>query len=373
MVGIFYYGIAFVNAGTPLEAFSDNFTVEAKPLCNAKTEGYRTEVSDVGVSEFTNLGIFGTTETSIIYYADLTLSVKMNVFSIFDITGLDANNYVWFKDASASWLSVWWYEEYTNSESGVHGYADLAAKWKDFQFDYQPTQLNAVKLKMEYTPLTNRQLVFDNSSVTATIPKTECLFERVVAGTYNTGDVGTYSDVWENQQDEIKLTGSDISKTSAPSMNDAQNTFDGTINNLHIGVTTDSLTSPVIQQSAKNAMSSGAAIYTNTEDSLDVNLPMLLKPQIIKYNQRINVNYAALWVDVKTGVLLCATCSPAGVQVNYGPVMRTYDRCAGIHVDNYYISQEFLVKTKLFSTVELSIPVSEVDLSLPEVQMGDFV
>lgn len=344
----------------------DNFVVTASPVAASKTDQYKTEISDLGVTEFTNHGIYGTTESSIIYYATLTLNLKINAFSTFDIKHLDSDSNIYYKDVTMNWASIWAFEEKTNSDTHSSYYP--AVKFHDFQFDYIYTKLTGIQLDVKYSGLEDRVLTFDNNNISAEIPKTECLFEKIISQGYHTGNIGEYNDVWENEQTEIKLTSEDVSSDKLPSLGDSTGDVLQQVLQMNLGVTTGLITEESYQKGEVSGLSYGAAISLNSYESLSKSIPTLIKPAVKKYNQQINVRSATFWVDTKDTLF-----SPAKIDYQSLASTSTYQRCAGIHVENYYVQQDLNIQCKLFSNLVLDVPLTQTFLNDPEIQSGDFI
>jgi len=365
---------------TDYPLLASNLNISLTPD-STRDSHFGVEFSEVAITKFDNLGIYGdlsnplsiaTDENTLLYYADVEATIKFNVLSFFDVDNTDSNRWTYYRHYNRKWLRLMT----TNNQYEWLASLDKSyyVRYKEFVYQGTDIKLNGIDFEISYTPLDEKYLQFKGKNISASIPPTDAYFEKVVAGPGFWGELAQYTDSFSNLETDVSLEVNDFTKDSTPPgiAGDGQADLELRLATVNAGVSAGPITEETIQERWVKPLSNGDTNFAFTQGQIGIgNLPIKLNPEITKYNQLITVRKLdhisivmmdAWWLFQTAGIYHCS------------PVEQTtYKRVVGVHVNNYYVQQEIDVKFKLFSTLQLDVPITQAILDIPEISRGDFV
>ncbi len=326
------------------------------------------ETSKVGISEFQNLGLYGHTEDSLVYWAFVRTRVIANIFTFAELQT------VTFKDRSVMWLMLMTYSCWDFSNFAINTYTVTSHEIESYTV--ATAAVSGLRLNMTYAPPSNRSLTFSGQNVTAAIPQTEFVFDQFTIADVKIMDLANYTDEYVNLRgDESGVTITDLTRPQ-DNLGAAIDEFNGRVAALQLGVVPGTVQPNLTPDPSKTGKvippSAGSSKAVAAQSGVVLDIPLVISPRVTEARQFVTVRDTGMLVDTvdNNWWMLCGDASI--IKVNPVSDAQSFTRTVSVHVYNYNVQIAIDIDGYLYSTVQLSAPVTDTWLQYPSIIKGDY-
>ena len=322
----------------------------------------------VSINSFENLGLYGSTNTSLIYKARVGAKLNWNDFTKSEVAmiGYDGSAHV------RQWLSVKYYtcefEQNNPTYSGTQNYYITAG---EYYASASAAQIDSVKIQCNYVPLENIKTTFGEENITVH-SQSEMQLISLTMGQSSWGDIAAYKDIYKNLRAEASSTS--IAAFASPTGNFGQvsiNDIKAQISGAGLGYASKGISESTAQAEWKYAPSAGSPFYPSGNT---FSIPIALRPRVTQLTEYFEIKYGKITIDTLNDEALFWPCGYAGIRgITDVSTAGSFGRYTGRHAYNYYGAHEAQVVMYLFTTATLGgIRLTSETLAKPEITRGDW-